>query len=576
MMSRSTLTFSELDNNQPGDDFTGSSSLSTQSTSDTLEMLGRLDDRVKGFFGSHNMQGTLPHNSKGVERDVAQDLNTDGQNKNFPEGQATMLSYQHSLSSETSKDDREDNQNPFEDPQVNPMRRVSQSSPDLDNNAEVLKEGIRWQNRKYTRSGDTIPASTYSTVENGVPSSPIKCTSTSRRASFDYTEDEWRPLQQINQSGIGENAIFDTENDQGYDGADSEITSGQTIREKISGKRSKTPLTSGSVNNCSGPDNWGETSTITPELTTGQITPFGDKYRDDIPPDSTQYRGGLLSSLLKLSSASIIDRPFVSGASCPATPRNVSGTVEARANNKWSQRNNSSPDRLRTINDSSSILGRPKSPKMLNKGSRQGTGKRRNGSIFDSAKSKLTCRPRLEDEIRITVHIAETISRQNYLLKLCHALMSFGAPTHRLEEYMRMSARVLEIQGSFLYLPGCMIISFDDESTHTTDVRLVKTTQGVNLGLLKDIHEIYKEVVHDIIGVEEATQRLERLNMESPKHNKWVLVIVHGLASAAVAPFGVYTFWLQLSRLIILQLLKGDILTCPFALFSGVFLAFYN
>ena len=31
-----------------------------------------------------------------------------------------------------------------------------------------------------------------------------------------------------------------------------------------------------------------------------------------------------------------------------------------------------------------------------------------------------------------------------------------------------MSARVLEIDGQFLYIPGCMIISFDDVSTHTT------------------------------------------------------------------------------------------------------------
>ena len=147
-------------------------------------------------------------------------------------------------------------------------------------------------------------------------------------------------------------------------------------------------------------------------------------------------------------------------------------------------------------------------------------------------------RPKLEDEIRITVHIAETLSRQKYLLKLCRALMSYGAPTHRLEEYMKMSARVLEIDGQFLYIPGCMIISFDDASTHTTEVKLVKSPQGVNLGKLKDVHEIYKEVVHDVIGVEEATQRLDDIIRAKNKHNKWLLVIVYGLASAAVAPFG--------------------------------------
>lgn len=40
---------------------------------------------------------------------------------------------------------------------------------------------------------------------------------------------------------------------------------------------------------------------------------------------------------------------------------------------------------------------------------------------------------RRPDDIRIEVHIAETLSRQRYLVKLCHALMKYGAPTHRLE-----------------------------------------------------------------------------------------------------------------------------------------------
>jgi len=116
--------------------------------------------------------------------------------------------------------------------------------------------------------------------------------------------------------------------------------------------------------------------------------------------------------------------------------------------------------------------------------------------------------------------------------------MSYGAPTHRLEEYMKMSARVLEIEGQFLYIPGCMIISFDDVTTHTTEVKIVKAAQGVDLGKLKDIHEIYKEVVHDVIGVGEATQRLELIINQKQKHNPWLLVIVYGFASATVAPFG--------------------------------------
>jgi hypothetical protein len=146
--------------------------------------------------------------------------------------------------------------------------------------------------------------------------------------------------------------------------------------------------------------------------------------------------------------------------------------------------------------------------------------------------------PIAEGEIRITIQITEFLIRQKYLVKLCRALMAYGAPTHRLEECMRVSARVLEIESQFLYVPGCMIMSFDDLSTSTTEVKLVKLPQGVNLGKMKDVHSIYKDVLHDVISIEEANRRLDAITKAELKYNKWFLVFVYGLASASVAPFG--------------------------------------
>ena len=100
-----------------------------------------------------------------------------------------------------------------------------------------------------------------------------------------------------------------------------------------------------------------------------------------------------------------------------------------------------------------------------------------------------------------------------------------------------MSARVLEIEGQFLYLPGCMIISFDDKYTHTTEVKIVRTAQGVNLGKLRDTHDIYKEVIHDVIGVEEAMQRLDEVTHRPNQYSPWLVVFVYGLTSVCVGPF---------------------------------------
>ncbi|KAK3382621.1 hypothetical protein B0T24DRAFT_516926 [Lasiosphaeria ovina] len=141
-------------------------------------------------------------------------------------------------------------------------------------------------------------------------------------------------------------------------------------------------------------------------------------------------------------------------------------------------------------------------------------------------------------EFRITKHIAEIISRHQYLMKLCYALMMYGAPTHRLEAYMTMSARVLGIEGQFLYLPGTMIISFDDSNTHTTEVKIVRAPGGLDLGRLRDVHEIYKQVVHDLMGVDEATTKLKEVMGRQQKFAVWFRILIFGLASAFVAPFG--------------------------------------
>ena len=326
---------------------------------------------------------------------------------------------------------------------------------------------------------------------------------------------------------------------------------------------------------------------------------------------TSSYRGGVLSSLLKLYNVAggSGSRPHSRRGSIDSQGSPLTGTTLSMASSgtstpkskaaKWYNHKNQSQDTLAGLIEASTILGAQASPTAAHtpkKGAPiwPGMGKRtHSGKLIEAAARTLSSRPRLEDEIRITVHIAETLTRQKYLLKLCRALMQYGAPTHRLEEYMKMSARVLEIEGQFLYIPGCMIISFDDSSTHTTEVKLVRTAQGVDLGKLKDVHEIYKEVcisldlpydhvkanknfqvVHDVIGVEEATQSLDIVMRAKPKHIAWVLVFIYGLSSATVAPFAFQARLIDLPICFVLGCILGilQLIVAPKSeLYSNVF-----
>ncbi|KAL4954335.1 hypothetical protein BDW69DRAFT_205295 [Aspergillus filifer] len=272
-----------------------------------------------------------------------------------------------------------------------------------------------------------------------------------------------------------------------------------------------------------------------PGLRSGQVTPAEEKDPDAYVQRPTHYRSGILSSLLKLYDQPL---PYSSHGRYGHSRQSSSGDMSARGLSpdpsyrstqkprKWYEK---SPNQSNTSLSGSTAKNSTSSPLSMLKRSRS------SGAI--PGVPKRMGKPQLEDEIRITVHIAEMLARQRYLIILCKALMKFGAPTHRLEEYMKMTARVLEINASFLYLPGCMIISFDDVNTHTTEVKLVRVNQGVDLGKLSSAHTVYKEVIHDVIGVEEAMQRLSKLVQRENKYPIWLLVLLHGLASASVGPF---------------------------------------
>lgn len=183
-------------------------------------------------------------------------------------------------------------------------------------------------------------------------------------------------------------------------------------------------------------------------------------------------------------------------------------------------------------------------PDPLPKPTRPGLPRSRSSGMLAAAVERIKhpSRPadgqhRLEHRIEIQVHIRTVVERQKYIVRMCKALMNYGAPTHRLEEYLRAAARVLEIRGQFMYLPGCMLISFDDVDMHTAEVKLVKENQGVDLGKFLDVFEIYKNVQWDKIDVTEAMEDLSRVTAAKDKYPIWVRVLVYGAASMAVGPF---------------------------------------
>ncbi|KAK3192366.1 hypothetical protein K4F52_001579 [Lecanicillium sp. MT-2017a] len=292
----------------------------------------------------------------------------------------------------------------------------------------------------------------------------------------------------------------------------------------------------------------------------GTSTPIVDDQ--DYVPRPAKYRGGVLSSLLRLyqdERAPGSNTPSGHNTpSAPATPIMSPGSSPPRSRRPSSTGGRSRPSSLFSYHRSNSSTSSLALTELLKSssmfavpGSRQITDQ-----WSDKIRKDKPQKPKKE-QIRLTVHIAGIIARHRYLMKLCRALMMYGAPTHRLEEYMTMSARVLEIEGQFLYIPSCMIISFDDSSTHTTEVKVVRVPQGIDLGKLRDVHNIYKDVVHDKLGVEEATKRLDEVISRKAKYPIWFRVMMYGFASCCVAPFAFEGRFIDLPCAFILGCIVG-------------------
>ncbi|KAK7054200.1 pheromone-regulated membrane protein 10 [Favolaschia claudopus] len=117
---------------------------------------------------------------------------------------------------------------------------------------------------------------------------------------------------------------------------------------------------------------------------------------------------------------------------------------------------------------------------------------------------------------KIEFNVTSMINRQTFLIQLARALMTFGAPSHRIESQLNAAARILEVEAEFIHIPGVIICAFGDPELGCTETHFIKCSGRLSLGALHDVHLVYRKVVHDEISAETAERELGRL-LEMPE-----------------------------------------------------------
>jgi uncharacterized membrane protein YjjP (DUF1212 family) len=127
-------------------------------------------------------------------------------------------------------------------------------------------------------------------------------------------------------------------------------------------------------------------------------------------------------------------------------------------------------------------------------------------------------------------------NRHNFLLRLARALLTFGAPSHRIESQLQDCAQILDVKAEFVHIPSLIICSFYDPEFEGPNTQLVQVNGSLDLGILHQIHLIYRDVVHDEISAKVGTTLLNELLVSKPIYGSWALMSFSFLMSFMICP----------------------------------------
>ncbi len=156
----------------------------------------------------------------------------------------------------------------------------------------------------------------------------------------------------------------------------------------------------------------------------------------------------------------------------------------------------------------------------------------------------------------------EVAVRRSVVLRLTYCFMLYGAPSHRIEDYVINLFEALDLDGRVNYIVGCTEICFinaphpSDPTTLYSYTTLVKA-QGLDVGRLGLSFRLYKDLIHGEISLEEAETKLVDLIDSPPFYKPWFLVPLYGVASALLSVWAFKGYWTDMSAAFALGSLVG-------------------
>lgn len=201
---------------------------------------------------------------------------------------------------------------------------------------------------------------------------------------------------------------------------------------------------------------------------------------------------------------------------------------------------------------------------------------------------KRECRV-LDEETKIAPPEKDTTDylKRRVLVGLCKSLMLYGAPCHRIvrnkvrhkdifflfhikEQSLENTARFLDIDATFFFIPGIMMICFGELEPQTL---LIRCPQGFDMGKLARVTEVANAICKEHLSPKESIERLDAIAASSPTWSPWIMVGAHTISSLLTTPVMFRGSWTDTAVSGALGLLVGilTLLADRYAAYSNIF-----
>ncbi|KAI0053134.1 DUF1212-domain-containing protein [Auriscalpium vulgare] len=136
----------------------------------------------------------------------------------------------------------------------------------------------------------------------------------------------------------------------------------------------------------------------------------------------------------------------------------------------------------------------------------------------------------------IRKHPETKLNRQKFVLALAKALLTFGAPSHRIEAQLFSASKILGVQASFVYLPNLILVSFTDGDTRTSELHFVRSSGRIALTALTKIHDLFRAVLRDDVSCRQGIMILEKIVKAPPLYPLFTRCLLAFVCASIICP----------------------------------------